>query len=186
VRPLYLCIVLTACGFQAADPTSSTPGVDAPPRIDGSSPTPSPTIDAPTSVDAAPLTAASFMYRMIRIECEQAFVCRPQYTTTDPSFATAWGTDLDDCVANDVDYRQVPRILTAIGGGTITFDPGLAASCLAAPGIPTSCATLFSHNYQWTATCYAAVLGHVADGGGCITDWECALASVCRSGKCMR
>ena len=181
MRPLVLLTLLAGCGFEGRPVGAGT--VDAP--VEPS------TIDAPavqTTDDAsAALTPAMFMERLIAQECTVAFACKALYPAgSHPSFDVAWGTDPNDCVMTDHDYLARDKIAAAIVGGTITWDPTSAEACLAAPGIPTSCSALFSDNYEWADSCFAALLGHVADGGACTTDWECARGSTCRNATCSR
>jgi hypothetical protein len=178
MRPFVLCALLVGCGFEA--PSSSPEAtVDAAPQPV--------TDDASSDATATAMTSSIFMERLITLECIAAFACKAQYPTdAHRSFAVAWGTDLDDCIVTDVDYLQRAKIEAAITGGTITWDPALAEACLAAPGIPSSCSQLFADHYDWADACYAALLGHIADGGTCTTDWECALGSICRNAVCAR
>ena len=171
MRPYLLCLV-AACGFA---PAASSPGVDAS----------SPATDASRDASAG-LTPHTFLVGLLTEECDQAFACKAQYpSAAQHTFDYEWGANLAECVATDQDYKDLPAIEAAVAAGRITFDPAQAASCLAAPAIPTTCATLFSNNYDWATSCYAALLGHIADGEVCTTAWECAsFSSNCSNAKC--
>ena len=174
MRPLLLCSVLAACGFQAPNGGTPTEPPDATIATDGTDATPT-------------LTPETFLERLLTEECEQAFACEADYPpTAHASFADAWGTDLNDCVVTDRDYLARDAVAAAVTAGRISFDPTLAAACLAAPGIPTSCTTLFANNYDWADTCYQALAGHVPDGEACTTGWECGPASHCIAATCKR
>ena len=184
MRQLLVSSLLVACGFQAPDRPGAGPDAAAVSATPDAAPDAAP--DAVTQIEPTPLTPQTLIERLITIACEQAFVCKPQYPSGAASFDVVWGTDLNDCVATDRDYLQREAIAAAVVGGTISFDPAQGALCLATPGIPTNCATLFSDNYFYAPTCLAALAGHVPEGGVCTTDWECPVASTCRSGECMR
>lgn len=170
MRYLVLCSFLVACGFQAP-PTAATEPDAAVPVVDAS--------------DPGVMTPRVFITQLLTAECDQAFACQPQYPSdAHRSFADEWGTDLTDCLTTDSDYKALGAIEDAIAAGRITFDPVLALSCLAAPGIPTTCSTLFADHYDWAPICYSALAGHVADGGACTTGWECGATSHCAGTKC--
>ncbi len=169
---ILLCALLAGCGFEGHPVGAAT--VDGPPGT--------PTPDASTA-----LSASIFIERLITLQCGAAFACQAQYPSdAHDSFAVVWGADLDDCLATDRDYTARGEIESAVTAGTITFDAERAAACLAAPGIPTTCSALFADTYDWADSCYAALRGHVADGGACTSDWECARGSTCRGAKCSR
>lgn len=174
MRLVLLCTLLVGCGFTA--PVQGTaPGVDARP------------VSVEPGVDAAGLTPQAFITQLVTLECEQAFLCRSEYPAQSrATFEQAWGTSLNDCVITDDDYLARETIAAAVVGGTITFDPTSAAACLAAPGIPTACATLFADDYDYVGVCQVALSGHVPDGAACTTDWECAWASECVMARCAR
>jgi hypothetical protein len=182
MRPLVVCAVLAACSFEAPrqEPAST---VDA-------ATTPTPTIDASVvpSVDApvvSSMTPSQFIEELVRLECVQAFACKPSYPmNANRTFEDAWGTDVNNCVVTDSNYRQRNKIDAAITAGRITYDLASAHSCLAAPGIPTTCAALFQDSYEFASVCFVALAGHVADGAACTTSWECGALSDCRSGTC--
>jgi hypothetical protein len=179
VRAHILCL-LAACGFA---PRTSSTGADA-------APTPTDQgLDVLLHASDANVawSPRSFMVQLLTEECDQAFTCKPQYPQgAQHSFDYEWGVDINDCVTTDDDYLALDKIEAAIVASTITFDPASAATCLAAPGIPTSCPALFANNYDWASSCYAALAGHVPDAGACTTDWECAnLSSYCNNnGTC--
>ena len=179
MRPLVLCSLLVGCGFEGRPVGAAT--------VDASE---LPTIDAPavpTGDASVAMTSSTFMERLITQECSIAFACRAQYPEgSHPAFDAAWGTDPSDCLATDRDYLARNKIAAAIIGGTIIWDPTSAEACLAAPGIPSTCSVLFADNYDWADSCYTALLGLVADGGACTTDWECARHSTCRNATCSR
>lgn len=176
MRPLILWSLLVGCGFEGRPVGAGT--VDALLTIDASG-------GESTSDASVALTSSVFIERLITQECAAAFACKAQYPEgSHPSFDTAWGTDPNECLVTDRDYLARNKIATAIVAGTITFDPTSAEACLAAPGIPSSCSVLFADTFDWADSCYAALLGHVADGGACTTDWECVRGSSCRSATC--
>ncbi|MBL0219381.1 MAG: hypothetical protein IPQ07_36615 [Myxococcales bacterium] len=175
MRVGLLCSLLVACGFTApgAPPARGLdPGPDA--RSVGS--------DGPSV-----LTPQAFVEKLVALECAQAFVCKPQYPTSSTTpFDIEWGTDLADCLLTDRDYLARDTIAAAVTVGRISFDPGSAAICLASPGIPSTCTTLFAEDYDFAEPCYLALAGHVPDGSGCTTGWECARTSQCFHGTCSR
>jgi len=174
-------VVVAACSFEAPrreTQVSPDAAVPPPPTIDA----PVPEIDAPV---VATLTPRIYIEQLVTLECQQAFACQSQYPPNkQPSFANAWGTDLDDCVTTDRDYLDRDAVDAGIAAGRITWDPAAAMTCLAAPGIPTSCSTLFNTDYDFAPSCIAALIGHVPDGGACTTGWECSSTSYCRNGTC--
>ena len=82
----------------------------------------------------------------------------------------------DTRLVTDRDYLARATDAATVAAGRITFDPGSAAACLATPGIPTTCATLFADSYDHGG-CYLALAGQVPDGSGCTTDWDRARTS---------
>lgn len=142
-----------------------------------------PTIDAP----AAPsqLTPRTFIVELVRLECLAAFACKPQYPKTAyRTFDQAWGTDINNCIAIGRSYLERNAIDAAVAAGRITFDAASAQACLAAPGIPTSCATLFEYRWEWSSICFVGLAGHVPEGSACTTSWECGPISDCHGGTC--
>ena len=162
-------VVVAGCGFTA--PTREP----SPDRPDAS-------IDAPPG---SPLTPDTFITQLISAECQKAFTCQPEYPlNAQKSFAYEWGSSMNDCLTTDSDYKDISAITAAITVGRITWDPASAAVCLLDPAFPASCATFFLDTYDWAASCYTALSGHVADGASCTTGWECSRQSPCRQGTC--
>ncbi len=174
MRVALLCSLFVGCGFTAPERSPPTGlGPDAA-EIPG---------DAPIAL----LTPQTFIEHLVALECAQAFACKPQYpVTAADTFDTEWGTDPNDCLVTDRDYLARATVAAAVAVGRISFDPGSAAACLASPGIPTTCATLFADSYDYADACYLALAGHVPDGSGCTTDWDCARASQCFHQTCSR
>jgi hypothetical protein len=174
-------LLVAACGFQAPEripQDPSDPSVDAPPAVE---PPPVPTADAPPA-----LTPEALVVQMVTLECQAAFSCKPEYPASARPFDEEWGTDLDDCIATDRDYRMKESIAASCAAGVIAWDPAAAQMCFANPGVPTSCTSLFSDRWAWADSCLAALAGTVTDGGSCQNDWECAgRYSDCRGGECM-
>jgi hypothetical protein len=167
VRPLLLCSLLVGCGFVAPDLPTAQPDAATPPQVTSTTP-------------------QSFIEQLVTEECVDAFACKAQYpSNASTTFDDAWGTDLTDCVVTDHDYLARDKIAAAVTGGTITFDLASALACLAAPGVPAVCSTLFANTYDWADTCYFALAGHVAQGGACTTSWECSeRVARCTNAKC--
>jgi hypothetical protein len=177
MRVLLFCAFLAACGFEAPrqDPERSVVDAAQPPMS-------TPTIDAPL---APVLTPRAFIEELARLECVAAFACKPQYPTSAPrTFDQAWGTDITSCIAIDTNYLERDAIDAAVAAGRITFDAASAQACLAAPGIPASCAALFEYGWTWSSICFVGLAGHVPDGAACATSWECGPLSDCHRGTC--
>lgn len=169
-------LLVAACGFEAPLPLEQT--------TDAAEPTVVPTSDAATVTAPTP---QALLVQMVTLECHAAFACRPQYPATARPFDEEWGTDLNDCVTSDRNYRTRDSVAASCASGVITWDPAAAQLCFANPGIPTSCSVLFSDNWSWADPCLIALAGRVANGGGCANDWECAgKYSDCRGGTCMQ
>jgi len=131
------------------------------------------------------ITPQAFIEQFVTAQCAHAFSCMAQYpTTTGTTFADDWGTSQSDCLTTDDDYVARDQIAAAITAGKITWNATSAVTCLGNLAFPASCVDFFT-TYNYPDICYDALSGNVADGGDCITDWECSGdTSDCTSGKC--
>lgn len=163
-------LFVAACGFTAPLPEQGTTAPDA-----AEQPPPVPTI-----------TPQAMIIQMISLECQKAFACRPEYPMTARPFESEWGTDLHDCLVTDKQYLARDAVAASVASGVIAWNQPAADQCFANPGIPASCAVVFSENWSWAEPCLTTLHGSVPDGGACTNDWDCAgRHSDCRSGTCM-
>lgn len=131
------------------------------------------------------ITVQQFIEQLVTQNCQQAYKCMAQYpaNATD-TFADLWGTSEADCVSSDDDYTARNALAMEVTAGTMMFDPAEAKACLGNPAFPASC-TDFFNTYAYPDACYNALSGNVADGGACISDFECTGdTSSCEMGKC--
>ena len=131
------------------------------------------------------MTVQSFIEQLVTKNCHQAFSCMAQYpTTTGSTFADDFGTSEADCLATDDDYAARDQLAQKVAAGTMTFDAAEATACLANMAFPATCSDFFT-TYAYPDACWNALSGNVADGGTCISDFECTGDnSDCEMDKC--
>ncbi len=156
------------CGARLADGEVSV--VDAAP--------------APADAQVAPLTATDFITRYGDLQCNEAFACQASYpASATTTFAASWGTTVSDCDAGSLTYFNAPKIEIDIAKGRVAFDPVAAAVCLA--GIIFGTCSNFWQTYgTYPDACDQALVGSVANGGGCVSDFECASLYCTAAAKC--
>jgi hypothetical protein len=122
------------------------------------------------------MTATEFVAAMGKHDCDDAFTCKANFPTTQgTTFEQAFGASASACYTDAAGYYNAPAIEAAISKGTIVYDGAAAASCIA--GIPApNCATYWTAEPNWPASCDTAMVGKTADGGACTVDFECSSA----------
>jgi hypothetical protein len=129
-------------------------------------------------------TPQEFIEQIIAADCAKAFACEAEFPATEGTFAEEWGDSEAGCLTDDDDYLARDMIAASVTAGRITYDSSAAADCLANLGYPASCTEFFT-NYDWPDACSDAMVGNVADGGACVSWWECsAEGSECVDGAC--
>jgi hypothetical protein len=138
--------------------------------------------DTSTPVD---YTATEFINDFAGAECTAAFECEDEFPAdAGVTFAEAFGTSIAECVQWALEYYAPAAIEAAIDDGTVDYDEGAAESCAAGLNFGT-CDQYFSGQSPLPAACGEAIIGHVADGGACASDFECAsLESWCEDATC--
>jgi hypothetical protein len=134
-------------------------------------------------------TATQFIMALDAKDCDEAFSCMSTFVpdTVGDTFADEWGDSPEACKSDPDDAADDAVVETEIKAGKIVFNPDLVQTCLA--GISyASCAVFWSPDSSYPDVCYQALYGLVADGGACVTDWDCegtdTTDSECTSGTC--
>lgn len=133
------------------------------------------------------VTATQFLAQMNQKYCTQAFSCQASFPAdAGVTFADAFGADVQACVSLGEQYDMPSAVEAAITSGKIQFNAADAAACIAGITFP-ACAQFWADGPTAPASCGTALVGTVADGGTCATDYECSNgASYCdeTSKKC--
>jgi hypothetical protein len=135
--------------------------------------------------DAAPgvTTATSFIAQYGDKQCDEAFACESSDPAGASDFATNWGTSVANCYADAQTFFNPTKIERDILAGRVTFDPIAAAECLAGIVFGT-CANFWQTFGTYPDACNTALVGSVAVGGGCVSDFECQTLYCNASAKC--
>ncbi len=130
---------------------------------------------------------ANFLHEIGKKYCDQAFTCKASFPTdAGVTFDQAFGTSAMQCYTDSDAANDTPTIVAQINGGTITWNQADATACLAGLTFP-ACAQFWQQGGNEPAACGTALVGHVADGGACVSSYECTnLMSYCdaTSKKC--
>ena len=171
-------IAMAGCGATLADgdqPSTASP--EGPTAVDAATPPP---VDAAASA----ITATAFITQYGDMQCGEAFTCEASYPAgAAATFADSWGPSVAACDANALAYYNPTKVELDIAKGRIAYDPSAAAACLA--GIVFGTCTNFWQTYgSYPDACVHALVGSVANGGGCVTDFECASLYCTSTAKC--
>jgi len=182
VRWTLVLIPLASCSARLRTGAELGPDAvpDAPVRSDADG-------DASVAVspDARPpdagsaLTGSQFVGQYDVVYCNAAFACAASFPGSAFEFTVDFGTSTSQCVQLAQQYDVPATIDADIASGLIDFDPTLGTACLA--GLGYDCATLWQQGLTNQATCAAAMIGKVPDGGACHVDWDCAWTSGCNA-----
>lgn len=131
----------------------------------------------------ATATVADVLTRMDHAECDSAFACMATFPQGQGvTFSQAFGASAGACYTKfATSYYNATVVAASIAAGKITFNPGAGALCIAgldAAAQPT-CSTLWQTGPSFPAECGDALVGHVAQGGACTSDFECDLTAYC-------
>jgi hypothetical protein len=112
--------------------------------------------------------------------CDEAFACKASFPTdAGVTFDEAFGASAMACYADSDASFDIPTIIAQIQAGTIVWNPSDADTCLAGITFGT-CDEFWQQGGNEPAACGTALVGTVADGGACVSDWECVnLMSYC-------
>lgn len=123
------------------------------------------------------MTATQFLAQMNDKYCTQAFACQASFPTdAGVTFTDAFGANVQACVAIGEQYDMPSAVEAAITAGTIHFNAADASACLGGITYP-ACAQFWDNGPNAPAACNTALVGTVADGGACATDYECSSAT---------
>jgi hypothetical protein len=128
-------------------------------------------------------TVASVLTSMDHAECDAAFACQASFPTNQGvTFAGVYGANAAACYAKlGSEYYDETAVQSGINAGKITFDAAAGADCIsgfAAAPAP-NCPGLWQNGPSFPAACGDALVGKVANGAACTTDFECNLSSYC-------
>jgi hypothetical protein len=144
--------------------------------------------DAAAPIDSAPdavmtLTATDFITQYGDLQCAEAFTCQSSFPGNASEFENDWGTDQTNCNALALAYYNPSKVETDIVSAAIVYTPADATTCLATIVFGT-CANFWQTGGTYPAACNTALVGSVANGGGCVTDFECQSLFCNNSGNC--
>ncbi len=122
----------------------------------------------------------SFVHGLGVKYCDEAFACKASFPTdAGITFDEAFGPSAMACYADNDASFDIPAIVAQIQAGTILWNASDANTCLAGITFGT-CEEFWQQGGNEPAACATALAGTIADGGACVTDWECVnLASYC-------
>ena len=162
-----LLIAVAACGVEIGEP----PGVpEEGGKGDG------------TGSGAMPLTATGFLTRIGTQFCDEAFRCKATYPEGATAFATDFGATTSECYTGAIAFYTPQLVEQSITAGRLTYNASSAKLCLSGIVYEPDCAVYWQVDQPKTfpSSCNTALLGTVADGGACTTDFDCANAgSLC-------
>jgi hypothetical protein len=112
--------------------------------------------------------------------CDEAFTCQASFPTDEGvTFADAFGASASECYSDEAAYDMPAQVETEITAGKIHFDGMAAAACVAEIQFG-DCTAFWTDGGTYPAACDTALVGTVADGGGCVVDYDCSnVESVC-------
>jgi hypothetical protein len=126
------------------------------------------------------MTATQFLTQMGMKYCDEAFACQASFPTDQGvTFADAFGASASECYGDEAAYDMPAQVEAEITAGKIHYDASAAAACVA--GIQFGdCTAFWQDGGTYPAACDTALVGTVADGGGCVVDYDCSnVESVC-------
>ena len=110
-------------------------------------------------------------------DCTQAFQCMSTFpTSSGQTFAAAFGASAAACESG---YFDVAGIEAEITAGTLQFDAAAAADCAAGIAPAATCAAYWSTGQTYPASCGSALVGSVALGAACASEFDCAQPNYC-------
>ena len=161
-------LLVTACGVELGEPPN-VPEDDG--KGDGT---------GTGSGGTMALTATGFLTKIGTQYCEENFRCKATYPDGAPAFAQAFGASMQDCYAGTNAYYQPQLVEQSVTAKRVIFNQGSAQTCLSGIVYPQSCGQYWQSPPQFPQACNVALLGTVADGGTCVSIFDCAnLGSRC-------
>lgn len=127
-----------------------------------------------TASDETALTPTGYLEKIAGIYCEESFTCRASFPPDRGyTFEAQWGNSEPECRQRLLDGWNPALIETEIAKARVTFDGGAARACLDGVAFG-SCPDYWTNGIQWAEACYRVLVGSVAKGGQCDTDYSCA------------
>lgn len=123
------------------------------------------------------ISATDFLAQMAQKYCGEAFMCKASFPTdAGVTFDQAFGASAQACVADSAMYDMPAQVEAQITAGKIKYNGSDAAACVAGVTFP-ACTEFWQNGPTFPAACATAMVGTVADGGACITSYECSAAT---------
>ena len=177
VRPRLAMILLASAsalaGCVGAAPDDSGNGTPSGPADNGNDNGDDGTPDPGGPVDPG---LAALLTAMGHSDCDDAFACKASFPSdAGGTFADAFGASATACYADSAGYYDPSTIQAQITAGKIMFNSSAAAMCVSglAAAAPPICSTYWTMGPSQPAGCATALVGTVASGGACVTDFEC-------------
>lgn len=131
------------------------------------------------------LGVTEFLTAMGHKDCDDAFTCKANFPAdAGVTFEEAFGADQQACYALVAEYYDAAAVEAAITAGKIAFDGAAAKTCVDGMAAAT-CTTYWDEGPNVPDACWTVLVGNVAVGGACTTDFECSGENWCdESNKC--
>ena len=160
----------TACGVELGEPpdVSGNDGKSDNPNNPGEG------SGGGNGSGSMPLTATTFLTRIGTQYCDECFACKANYPDGTTVFAQDFGATTQECYAGTNNYYGPALVEQSITAGRVTYNAVSAQACLAGIIYQQSCGTFWQNPPQFPASCDAALVGKVADGGSCVSIFDCS------------
>lgn len=121
------------------------------------------------------MTPTEYFEQNAKLRCTQAYVCRDTYPGDAAAFEATWGTSVAECTMNLALSWNPMGFEIDVAKGRIEFDHTAAVACITSAVFP-SCDEHWEIGIQWAEPCSRVMVGIVASGGSCETDYACTSA----------
>jgi hypothetical protein len=122
------------------------------------------------------MTASRFLEEINKKFCDEAFTCRSSFPMEKGTFDEAFGSSQTACYAQANEDFSGAQIDAQVAAGKITFNAAAATTCLAGIMYGT-CEQFWQEGPQEPGECDTVLVGTVANGGACVTSFDCANAT---------
>jgi hypothetical protein len=129
-----------------------------------------------------PYTATAFFNQIGKQYCDESFRCQATYPNGPAAFTQDFGTNVSECYADANQFYAPAAIEQSITAGRIVFNATAAKSCADGITYQQTCSTFWQNDPVLPASCGQAIVGTVANGGACTTDYDCSsLTAFCNA-----
>ena len=170
---LLVVLITVACGAELGDApdVQETPG---PVKGDGDGTGGGSGSGSGGGSGGTPYTATAFFTQIGKQYCDESFRCQATYPTGPAAFTQDFGANVSECYADANAFYGAAAIELSIAAGRVIFDTTAAKSCADGITYQQTCSTFWQNDPVLPAVCGQAIAGTVANGGTCLTDYDCA------------